>query len=223
MKGKWIVTVFGLAVALMLSALFLVFVFVPDMKGMQGVDDRIFYLMVPMGWLALFSFGIVFVSSIVFLKTRKTMWDGIAYCAAELGIVTTSLAMMVGMIWARPEWGVWWAWDNARLTTTLVLWLIYVAYFMARSFAPDEARGQRFAAVVGIVGFVDVPLVALATTIWNNPNHPPLLVGTLPPSMALALMLSIFAYTALYIVLLTQRTSLRNMELELRSLKDSEA
>jgi heme exporter protein C len=189
---------------------------------MQGVDDRIFYLMVPMGWLALFSFGLIFISSIAFLKTRNTAWDVVSYCAAELGIVTTTLALFVGMIWARPEWGVWWDWEP-RLTATLVLWLIYVAYFMARSFAPDEARGQRFAAVVGIVGFVDVPMVALATTIWKGGSHPPLLVGHLPGNMAAALMLSIFAYTAIYIVLLSQRTALRKAELELRNLKDSEA
>lgn len=160
---------FSLSLVLMMTALYLVFVYVPTEKEM-GIVQRIFYLMVPMGWLALLSFFIVFIGSILYLVKRTDKWDIIAYSSAEVGIVFTSLALINGSIWAKPIWGVWWAWEP-RLTSTLVLWLIYIAYLMVRSFAADKPRGARFAAVVGIIGFVDLPIIILATTLWRG-IHP---------------------------------------------------
>jgi heme exporter protein C len=115
---------------------------------------------------------------------------------------------------------VWWTWE-ARLTATLILWLIYVAYFLVRSFAPEESRGARFAAVIGIIGFVDVPIIALATTLWRGLHPPPLIFeGGLAPSMALTLMVSIFAFTVLFFVLLILRVSMENNEIDIKQLKE---
>ncbi len=207
----------GLTALLMVVALYLVFVYVPTEKEM-GIVQRIFYLMVPMGWLALLSFFVVFVGSIFYLARRKEKWDVLACSSAEVGIVCTTLALITGAIWAKPVWGVWWTWEP-RLTATLVLWLIYLAYFLVRSFAVDESRGATFSAVVGIVGFIDIPIVILATTLWRGMHPGPIIFrGGLEPSMLLTLLVSIAAFTLLYVVLLVQRVAAKEHEIEVRRL-----
>jgi heme exporter protein C len=209
----------GLSFVLMVTALYLVFVYVPTEKEM-GIVQRLFYLMVPMGWLALLSFIIIFIGSIRYLMKRESKWDILGHSAAELGIVVTTLALITGSIWAKPIWGVWWTWEP-RLTATLVLWLIYLAYLMVRSFATEESRGARFAAVVGIIGFVDIPIIALATTLWRGMHPGPVIFqGGLAPPMLLTLLVSIAAFTALYFLLLIQLTSIKNDEGDIRKLED---
>ncbi|MBI4188584.1 MAG: cytochrome c biogenesis protein CcsA, partial [Chloroflexi bacterium] len=110
-----------ISLILMMASLYLVFIYVPTEKEM-GIIQRIFYLMVPVGWLALLAFSIVFIGSIFYLVKRTSKWDTLAYCSAEIGIVFTTLTLIVGSIWAKPVWGVWWTWDEPRLTATLVLW-----------------------------------------------------------------------------------------------------
>jgi len=209
----------GLSFILFVGALYLIFIYVPTEKEM-GIVQRIFYLMVPLGWLSLLSFLIVFIGSILYLAKRASKWDILAYSSAEVGIVFTTLALIVGSIWAKPIWGVWWTWEP-RLTATLVLWLIYLAYFMVRSFATEESRGARFAAVVGIVGFIDIPIVILTTTLWRGMHPGPLIFqGGLAPSMLLTLLVSLAAFTALYSLLLIQRVSMKNDEGEIRRLRE---
>ncbi len=211
----------GLSVVLMVIALYLVFIYVPTEKEM-GIVQRIFYLMVPMGWLALLSFAVIFVGSILYLVKRASKWDILARSSAELGIVFTSLTLVIGSLWARPIWGVWWTWNEPRLTSTLILWFIYLAYLMVRSFATEESRGARFAAVVGIIGFIDIPIVFLATSLWRG-IHPPLIIfkGGIAPPMLLTLLVSIAAFTTLYVLLLMQKIAMKNDEIEIQRLKDS--
>ncbi len=222
MKGKHILRngLLGLSFILFVGALYLVFIYVPTEKEM-GIVQRIFYLMVPMAWLALLSFLIVFISSILYLVKRESKWDIRAYSSAEVGIVFTTLALITGSIWAKPIWGVWWDWGTPRLTSTLVLWFIYLAYFMVRSFATEESRGARFAAVVGIVGFIDVPIIILATSLWRG-MHPGAVIfqGGLEPAMLLTLLVSLAAFTTLYFLLLIQRISIKNDEIEIKRLKE---
>ena len=207
----------GLSFALMMVALYLVFVYVPTEKEM-GIVQRIFYLMVPVAWVSLLSFIIVFVGSIQYLRKRESRWDILAHSSAEVGIIFTTLTLIAGAIWAKPIWGVWWTWEP-RLTSTLVLWLIYLAYLMVRSFAEEESRGARFAAVVGIIGFIDIPIIALSTTLWKG-IHPKLIIfeGGIAPPMLLTLLVSIAAFTVLYFCLLGRRTGLREAEAEIRKL-----
>jgi len=206
------------SLVLMVTALYLVFVYVPTEKTM-GIVQRIFYLMVPIGWLSLLAFIIVFISSILYLVKRQSKWDILAHSSAEIGIVFTTLALVTGAIWAKAIWGVWWTWEP-RLTATLVLWLIYLAYFVVRSFATEEPRSAMFAAVVGIVGFIDVPIIALATILWRGMHPGPIIFqGGLAPSMLLTLLVSIAAFTALYFLLLIQRVSMQNDEMEIARLK----
>ena len=215
--SNWLV---GLSFVLFAGTLYMVFIYVPTEETM-GIVQRIFYLMVPMGWLAMLAFLIVFIGSILYLTKRRSKWDTLARSSAELGFIFTTLALITGSLWARPVWGLWWTWEP-RLTATLVLWFIYLAYFLVRSSATEEYRGATFAAVVGIVGFVDIPIVILSTTLWRG-IHPGTLIfqGGLAPPMLLTLIVSIFAFTTLYFLLLSQRVSIRNSEIEIKRLKES--
>ncbi len=208
----------GLSFILFVGALYLVFIYVPTEETM-GIVQRIFYFHVPVAWVAFLSFFIVFLGSILYLWKRASKWDIIASSSAEVGIVFTTLVLITGSIWAKPIWGVWWVWEP-RLTTALVLWCIYMAYLLVRSYASDESRGARFASVVGIVGFIDVPIAALAITLWRTQHPGPVIFqGGLAPSMLLTLLICLFAFTTLYALLLIQRVSMKNDETELRKLK----
>ena len=139
-----------------------------------------------------------------------------AHASAEVGLVFVSLALITGIIWARPVWGVWWTWDP-RLTTTLILWLIYAAYLMIRSYAPNRSRGAVYGAVVGIVGFVDVPIVYFSVNWWRS-LHPEAVVGplaetgSLEPVMTNILMFSFLTSLVLFLYLVVERTALRRAE-----------
>lgn len=219
-KGSGLVDngLLGLGFALMVAAVSLIAAYVPTEEEM-GVVQRIFYVHVPLAWVAFLAFFVVFIMSILYLWKRNERWDFWAYSSAEVGMVFTTMVLITGPIWAKPAWGVWWAWDM-RLTTTLVLWLIYAAYFAVRSFAINEERGSRFAAVVGIIGFVDVPIVATAILI-NRTQHPRYVIfeGGLSSSMLLTLMVSIAAFTVLYFLLLRLRASTRRMRGEVMRLR----
>ena len=209
----------GLSFILFVGALYLVFIYVPTEETM-GIVQRIFYFHVPVAWVAFLAFFIVFLGSILYLWKRESKWDVIASSSAEVGVVFTTLVLITGSIWAKPIWGVWWTWEP-RLTTALVLWLIYIAYLTVRSFATDEQRGARFAAVVGIVGFIDVPIVALAITLWRTQHPGPVIFqGGLTPPMLLTLIVCVAAFTTLYSLLLIQRVSMKNDEIEIKRLKE---
>ena len=139
-------------------------------ERVQGDAQRIFYVHVPLAWVAYLAFFVVFVASVAYLRTRRERWDVLALASAEVGLLFTTLVLVTGSLWARPIWGTWWSWD-ARLTTTLVLWLLYAGYRMVRAYAGDAARGARYAAVLGIVGFLDVPLVH-QSVVWWRTLHP---------------------------------------------------
>ncbi|MFC1942292.1 cytochrome c biogenesis protein [Chloroflexota bacterium] len=211
----------GLSFVLFIVALYLVFIYVPTEKTM-GVIQRIFYFHVPVAWIAFLAFFIVFISSIMYLWKRKNNWDMIANASAEVGLVFTTLVLITGSIWAKPIWGVWWVWEP-RLTTALVLWFIYASYLLIRSYASEESRGARFAAVIGIIGFIDVPIAAFAITLWRTQHPGPVIFsGGLAPPMLLTLLISLAAFTSLYALLMIQRVSLKKSEDEIKRLKDNE-
>src|SRR5713226_6310355 len=159
-------TLLGVTLASFVAALYLAFVYAPT-EAVQGDVQRIFYFHVPIAWVMEVSFFVVFVCSALFLWKRDERWDIYARCSAELGVVFTTLVLITGSLWGRPIWGTWWAWDP-RMTTTLILWAIYVVYLMLRSYSADRARGARYAAVLGIIGFVDVPIIHLSVVLWRT-------------------------------------------------------
>ncbi len=191
-------SVLGLAslvlVPLSMAAIFL---YAPT-ERVQGNVQRIFYFHVPLAWVAYLAFFVVFVASIAYLKTRSTWWDALARSSAEVGLLFTTLVLITGSLWARPIWGTWWSWD-ARLTTTLVLWFIYVGYLILRSYVAEEQRAARFAAVLGIVGFLDVPIIHQSVVWWRTLHPEPVVLASggpaMPPSMLLALGVALAAFT----------------------------
>jgi heme exporter protein C len=206
-----------------LAALYFAFIYAPT-EAVQGDVQRIFYFHAPIAWLAYLAFFLVFLGSIIYLWRRSETWDVIARCSAELGVVFTTLVLITGSIWGRTIWGAWWAWD-ARMTTTLILWVVYVVYLMLRAYSSDPIRGARYGAVLGIIGFADVPIVQMSITWWRTLHPGPVVSlegGTLPPEMALAALVSVVAFTLLYWFLLRQRIAIEFLRAEIDRLRDAD-
>lgn len=198
--SRGIGSVLGILTGLtMVVALYLMFVYAPT-DAIQGQPQRIFYIHVPMAWVAFFAFFVVFAAGIVYLARGGQVWDRIARSSAEIGLVFTTLVLLTGSLWGRPVWGTWWTWD-ARLTTTLLLWFIYLAYFMLRAYAGEPGRAARYSAVLGIVGFIDVPIIYKSVDWWRT-LHPQAVVtpsgAAMPGSMLVALLISLLGFTLLY-------------------------
>lgn len=193
----------GLTLAL---GLYLGLVYAP-MDAIQGNAQRIFYIHVPMAWVAFLAFFVVFVAGILYLWKRSLVWDQIARASAEIGLVFTTLVLVTGSFWGRPIWGTWWTWD-ARLTTTLLLWFIYLSYFMLRAYAGERDRAARYSAVIGIIGFIDVPIIYLSVDWWRT-LHPQAVITTsgaaMPGQMVVALMVCLAGFTLLYAYLMYEK------------------
>jgi heme exporter protein C len=197
---------------LILIALYFVFVYAPVEKVM-GAVQKIFYFHVSSAWIAFFAFFVTFVCSIFLLITNRYIFDDIASASAEIGLLFCTIVLITGPIWAKPIWGTWWTWDP-RLTTTLILWFIYVGYIMLRKFIDEEDKRAKFSAALGIIGFIDVPIVFLSIRWWRT-IHPNVLQkggGGLHPDMLKSLIISVIAFTFLYIVLLTKTLKVKALE-----------
>jgi len=166
---------FCAALVMVLWAWYAVFLQVPTERTM-GVVQRIFYLHLSSAFVSFLAFFVVFISSVAYLLTRNPRWDWTAAAAAEIGIIFIAAVLISGPLWAKPTWGIWWTWD-ARLTTTLVLFLIYLAYLLLRYYTLEAERQARLAAIFGIIGFVDVPLVYMANRWWRTQHPQPVILG----------------------------------------------
>ncbi len=185
--------------------LYMALVFAPE-DAKQGPAQRIFYIHVPSAWIGFLAFFVVFVASIAVLATGKRKWDDVASASASIGVMFTTGVLVTGPLWGRPVWGVYWTWDP-RLTSFLMLWLIYLSYLVLRGYVPEPARRARYSAVVGIVGFLDVPIVYLSVRWWRS-EHPLQLVfqrGGLPAEMLISLFVGLAAFTLLYAYLMSVR------------------
>lgn len=191
-----------------LAALYMVFLYAPTAQG-EGDVQRIFYFHVPLAILTFTAFGVVAVASAVFLWRGSRAWDRLAHASAEVGMVLCTLVLFTGMMWARPRWNVWWTWD-ARLTTTLILWLIYAAYLMLRGSVGAGDQGARYAAILGIVGALDIPIINRSVYWWRT-IHPAVLTtreggsGLQDPQMQVTLSVSFAAVALLYVWLVWLR------------------
>jgi heme exporter protein C len=203
----------GALVAVAASAVMSLAVAPPDAE--QGDVQRLMYVHVPSAWLAYLSFFIVFVASIAYLRTHRIRWDRLAAASAEVGVLFTALTIVLGMLWGKPVWGAWWTWDP-RITTTTILLLIYVGYLAVRRLPESPARRARWAAVIGVVGFVDVPIVQLSVTWWRSLHQGPTvrLLGetTMAPVMLTALLVAVGAFTLLYSYLIALRLRVGRLE-----------
>jgi heme exporter protein C len=178
------------AVLLMLVAAGLIFLYAPE-DYLQKEPQRIFYLHVSAAIAAFASFFVVLVGSVVYLRTESIRADRIARAAALVGVVLTTVTLVMGMLYAKPIWGTYWTWD-ARLTSTLVLWIIYAGYLLLRRLADPGPQAARYAAIVGIFGFIDVPIVYFSVTWWRTIHPGPVIVNdALPPAMLLTFLVTL--------------------------------
>jgi heme exporter protein C len=155
--------------------------------------------------------GTVFVASILYLWKRQVKHDLIAASAAEVGVVLTALTLALGSIWGKPTWGIWWTWDP-RLTSTAIMLLIYVGYLALRGFTEDEDRRARWAAAVGILGFLNVPIVYMSVVWWRGIHQVQSTPGTVDPNYVISLRLNAFAFLSLFIFLVGQRYYVAQLE-----------
>jgi len=220
MIGKKII--FTISLILILVSISAVFFYAPIEKTM-GIVQKIFYFHVASAWVGFFAFGVVFVMSILFLWKKNIAYDIWAASSAEIGVLFTTLVLLTGPMWAKPVWNTYWTWDP-RLTTTLILWLIYVGYLLLRNMIESPEKAARISAVFGIIGFVDVPVVYMSIRWWKtlHPEHVMLMGGEnsgLHPKIFQTLMLSILTFTFLYLTLLFVRTQLEKTKQEVDFLK----
>ena len=212
----------GAAVAIgMILSIWAAFLYAPT-DSIQGPIQRITYFHVPMAWLAYLAFFVVFIASIVYLIRRDERWDWVARASAEVGVIFTTLVLISGSIWGEAFWGTWWT-GEAKLTTTLILWFIYVAYLLLRFYSGRTESGARNAAVLGILGFVDVPINYFAVTWWRG-VHPESYVqnsatGATPASVFIALLLAVATFTLLYAFLMIQLYRLERYTTEAQELR----
>jgi heme exporter protein C len=212
---------------LALSVVFAFFVAREADPAMGGNLQRIFYFHVPSAWVGYLAFTITFIGSIAYLRTGARRWDLLAHSAAEIGVVFVTLVLVTGPIWAKPVWGTWWEWD-ARLTSALVMWLTYVGYLFVRSLSEDPSRTGRIAAIVGIVGFVNVPIVHFSVRWWRtlHPSGPTIANPTETSGLGgpelLTFFTALIAFTLLFAWLLSLRTRIGRLEDEIERLEIEE-
>ena len=196
----------------MMVSIWMIFLYAPT-DAIEGQPQRIFYFHVPVAWIGMLAFGVVTVAGIGYLWKKDERWDWAARASAELGAVFFTLALITGSIWGKTTWGTWWTWD-ARLTTTLILWFIYIGYLMLRSYMGRTHESARSGAVLAIIGLIDVPIIYESVNWWRT-LHPQAEVGTpgaLPPEVVLTLMISLVTFTLFYSFLMIQLYQLQRMQ-----------
>ena len=189
----------------------------------QGDLQRIMYIHIPSILTAYLSFFIVFIGSCLYLWKRERRDDILARSAAEVGVLFTALTIVEGSIWGKPTWGVWWTWD-ARLTLTAILLMIFAGYMMLRSLIEDEDRAAVSAAVVGIIGFLDIPLIHMSVYWWRTLHQPPSILRpdkapweNIHPAMLIELAVNFVAFLLLYCSLLSLRIRVGETEERVKS------
>jgi heme exporter protein C len=183
------------------------FFFTP-LEAIQGPAQKILYVHAPAAWVAFMAFGLVAIASGLYLWLREDRLDRIAESSAEVGVVFTTVVLTTGPLWGKPIWGAYWTWD-ARLTLTLFLWFIYIAYLVMRGALDDRATRARYSAVLGILGALLIPFIHLSVYLFRTLHPRPILLKpsapSLPSEMLVTLLIAFVAFTLLYVALLRAR------------------
>ena len=208
----------GLLAAIFLSiAIYFVFSFAEIEMTMLEVQ-KIFYFHISSALTLFLAFGVTCLFSILYLIKRLDKYDTIALVSTEIGIVFGVVVFTTGPIWARFAWNTWWNWEP-RLTSALILWLTYIGYLILRSALAEEKK-RVYSAVLGIIGFLNVPIVYFSVELWQGGLHPDTATKmNLPPTMQTAWLISWFALTLLYLFLLMFRYRAEQMKLELDTIQ----
>ncbi len=203
-----------LAAAGLLAGLVMGFGVAPR-EATQGNVQRIMYLHVPSVWVAYLAFAVVLVASIAYLARRAATADHLAHASAEVGVLFTGITIATGSIWGKPTWGTWWTWD-ARLTSVAVLFIMYVGYLLLRGTIEERERGARYAAVLGIVAALNIPLVHFSVVWWRTLHQPPSLMkpgaSAMPGIIVTALVVNFLAFSLLYVYFVAKRARLLRLE-----------
>lgn len=205
----------GAAAIGILLALFMALNWAPT-DATMGHLQRIFYFHVPTAWVGFLALFVGLVGGILYLWRGGARFDSLSRGSVEIGFTFITVGILTGSMWAKPVWNTWWTWEP-RLTTAAILWLIYLAYFMLRSGMEDPERGARLAAVYTIPAFISVPITFL-TIFWWRGMHP--VMGGLRPRMLVTLLVSVGAFTLLYLALLRHRQRLACLSREIASLRE---
>ncbi len=215
MKRKYLIIITIIALAI---AQYLIWFSTPIEKN-SGILQKSFYIHLPFAWWSFISFFVCFIASILYLIKRKKNYDILAGAAAEVGVVLISLTLLTGMLWGRAAWNTWWTWDP-RLTTTLILWFLYIGYLILRTAPMGKDRRATVSAGLGIIAFLDVPLVFFSVRLWRS-GHPVVIAAKNGDSGMTAAMwqtvgVSVLSFAFLWVLLLTWRYSIskRREELE---------
>jgi heme exporter protein C len=213
-------TISAVAVVLLLGVSAYGAFFLVPTEATMGTVQRIFYLHAPCGMVALTAFLVCFVGNLGYLFKREAKWDWLSVSSAEVGLAFCTVVLLTGPIWAKPAWGVYWAWD-ARLTSTLVLWLLYLSYLILRTMTDDSDRRALVSAFYGVFIFLDVPLVYGSIWWWRTQHPQPVVFtsGGLELTMRKVFYLSWLSLTALMALLIRQRYELEAARAEVQTLE----
>jgi len=200
----WVFVVAVLAVI----ATFIRAIYFTPMDALQGPAQKIYYVHPPSAWVAFLAFGVVAIAGIGYLWMHDMRLDRLAESSAEVGVVFTTITLITGSLWGKPIWGTWWTWD-ARLTSTLFLWFIYVSYLILRGAVEDRSLRARYSAVLGILGSLLIPFIHLSVYMFRT-LHPMPIIGkpstpSLPTDMLVTFLMSFGSFTLLYLALLRAR------------------
>ena len=196
--------------------LWMVFWWIPIDISLGPVAKTVF-IHVPLAWCSMVAIVLVAISSIYYLFNKKLFWDNLAQSTAEVGVLFGALALITGIIWAKPIWGVWWT-GEAKLTTTLILILIYAAYILFRSLYTNSMQMKKIAAIIAVIGAIDSPIIYFAANLWQE-AHPVTVIGPLAredssfgADYGITLLVSVIAFTMLFVILTRLRLKILSLE-----------
>ena len=204
------------AILLVIASAYASFYIAPEERTM-GLIQRIFYFHVSCAWAGFTAFFLCFLGNLLYVWKREQKYDWLAVSGAEVGLAFTTVVLITGPIWAHPVWGIWWTWD-ARLTSTFVLWLLYVSYLLLRTLVEEPDRRALLSSLFGIFAFIDVPLVFFSIRWWRTQHPQPVIMGGqgsgLDPTMRSVLFFSLFAMSVFMAFLVAERYALEKMQAE---------
>lgn len=214
----------ALTAAAVVAGLWAAFASPPD--AFMGDFVRILYVHVSNAWLAFVAFGVTALGSIVWLIRRSPVWDRLAASSAEIGVLFTGVALFTGMIWGKPVWGTYWEWRDARMTSTALMFFVYLGYLALRRSLPDPEVRARRSAIVGVVAVVQVPLVYFSVDLWRTLHQGMTIRSggiTMAGSMVAALLINLGAFTLVYTAMLAARMRLARLDDEARQHEEAPA
>jgi len=206
----------AVAILLVIASAYASFFIAPEERTM-GVIQRIFYFHVASAWAGFTAFFLCFIGNLLYVWKRAQKYDWLGVSGAEVGLAFTTVVLITGPIWAHPVWGIWWTWD-ARLTSTFVLWLLYVSYLLLRTLVEEPDRRALLSSLFGIFAFIDVPLVFGAIRWWRTQHPQPVIMGGqgsgLDPTMKSVFFFSALAMHVFMLWLIAERYALEKMQTE---------